>query len=288
MTLRLAPTRCTDERTVLVEVSCVAEVERLMEAVAPVAADPRVRTVFTVVPGSCRHQADELLRARGCVVLPWARAQRREFDLVLSDGSLGRLGEVGDVGYDRLLASIPFRTGYRRGFGVSGGRKLVVVTGSTVDGVVAQAARLVATLPAERYRVAAVLEAEVWCAYGDWQVRTWFADCLRAGLLLVSPGEGWRAALVAADVVVGESGPVTRYARALGLPLLQGLSSNGRSLPEQVDRATSGKPSVTALPGRAAENLRSVMCRLLGITEPNQLVPCLPVPPAEFVDEPSW
>ena len=44
----------------------------------------------------------------------------------------------------------------------------------------------------------AVVPADVWSAYGAWQVRTWLADCLRAGLLLLPPGEGWRAALVAA------------------------------------------------------------------------------------------
>jgi hypothetical protein len=302
-------------RTVLVAVSCVAEVERLMEVVSLVAADRRVRAVFTVAPGadgSCCSRAGELLRARGCVVLPWAGALGREFDLVLADGSLGRsrgrtlcypdgservrepggkaATVVGDIGYDRLLASIPFRDGYRRGFGVSGARKLVVATGSTVDSAVGLAARLVAALPSERYRVAAVLEGAVWCRYGDWQVRTWFADCLRAGLLLVSPAAGWQAALVAADVVVGDSGPAMRYATAVGLPVIEGPPSSGRSLPDQIDRAMSGSPAdpVTARPGRAAENLRSVMCRLLGITEPNQLVPCLPVPPAVFVDEPSW
>lgn len=302
-------------RTVLVAVSCVAAVERLTEVVSLVAADRQVRAVFTVAPGadgSCCRRAGELLRAHGCVVLPWAQVLRREFDLVLADGSLGPLrgrtlcypdgservhepgGKaatvVGDIGYDRLLASIPFRVGYRRGFGMSGARKLVVATCSTVDGAVGLAARLVAALPSERYRVAAVLGADLWCAYGDWQVRTWFADCLRAGLLLVSPTEGWRAALVAADVVVGDAGPVMRYATAVGLPVLEGLPFNERSLPERIDRAIRGNPAepVAARPGRAAENLRSVMCRLLGITEPNQAVLCLPVPPAEFVDEPSW
>jgi len=304
-------------QTVLVAVSCVAAAERLMEVVALVAADRRVRAVFTVVPGAdgtrCRRAA-EFLRARGCVVLPWTRVSRREFDLVLADGSRERLrgralcypdgsewvlvGEpgaevatvVGDIGYDRFLASIPFRAGYRRGFGVSGARKLVVATSSTVDVVVGLAARLVAALPSARYRVAAVLGADVWCAYGDWQVRTWFADCLRAGVLLVSPTEGWRAALVAADVVVGDVGPVTRYATAVGLPVLEGPPSNERSLPDQIDRAMRGNPAdpVMVRPGRAAENLRSVMCRLLGITEPNHLVSCPPVPPAEFVDGPSW
>lgn len=301
-------------RTVLVVVSCVAAVERLMEVVSLVAADRRVRAVFTVVPGACCLRAGELLRARGCVVLPWARVSRREFDLVLADGSREPLRGrtlcypdgsewvlvrdsgaevatiVGDIGYDRFLASIPFRAGYRRGFGVSGARKLVVATGSTVDGAVGLAARLVAALPSERYRVAAVLGADLWCAYGDWQVRAWFADCLRAGLLLVSPEEGWRAALVAADVVVGDAGPVMRYATAVGLPVLEGPPFNERSLPERIERAIRGNPAepVTARPGRAAENLRSVMCRLLGITVPNQVVSCLPVPPAEFVDEPSW
>lgn len=308
-------------RTVLVAVSCVAAAERLMEVVALVAADHRVRAAFTVVPGpdgTCCHRAGGLLRAHGCVVLPWACARRHEFDLVLtagprgltrlrgktlsypaeSDLALARESDsgaaivVGDIDYDRLLASIPFRTGYRRGFGVSRAQKLVVVTESTVDGQASLAARLLAALPPERYRVAAVLAPDLWCTYGDWQVRTWFADCLRAGLLLVSPAEGWRAALVAADLVAGDSGSVMRYGAAIGLPVLEGPLVPERSLSEQVDRAMRDNPSwqdrVTSRPGRAGENLRSVMCRLLGITEPNRPVPCLPVPPAEFIDEPCW
>lgn len=57
-------------------------------------------------------------------------------------------------------------------------------------------------------------------SHGRWQVKYWLARAERAGLLLIEPEEGWRAALVAADVVIGDHGSVTTYGAAAGAAIL--------------------------------------------------------------------
>jgi hypothetical protein len=301
---------------VLVVVPSSAAVSLLMDTVSLLAADHRVRTVFTVVPGA---RAEESLRARGCQVLPWRQASRREFDLVLTTGrhgmprlrgrsllalapeagkaTLWRAGVraaavVGDVCYDRLLASIPFRTGYRRAFGLGRGQKLVVV----VSAWPGPFSWLLAALPSDRYRVAAVVPPEVWSAYGEWQIRVWLADLLRAGLLLLDPEDTWRAALIAADLVIGDDGMVTRYGAAIGLPVMVAPTLRfDRPLVAQVDVAMRGPlrdgvaASSASRPGEAGELLRRAMYRLLDLAEPSRPAPCYPVPAPRFAaDEECW
>jgi hypothetical protein len=64
-----------------------------------------------------------------------------------------------------------------------------------------------------------VLHPHVWHGHSPHQIRSWLADCVRAGLILIPPLEGWRAALIAADIVVGDHGAVTCYAAALDKPV---------------------------------------------------------------------
>jgi hypothetical protein len=364
-------------RTVLVVVPFVAAGTRLMDLLPLIEADHRVMTVFTVPParnGAVCHGAEEFLRDRECLVLPWEQAMRREFDLVLAADSrgvaelrgksllvphgLGRealmsWGRVvpsvlalthtseldvlrescpealpvatvaGDICYDRLLASVPFRARYRAAFGLSRGQKLVVVSStwqpeSTVGSQPELPARLLAALP-PGYRVAAVVHPDAWSVHGHWQMRAWFADCMRAGLFLLPPDEGWRAALVAADLVIGDYGSVTRYGAAIGLPVLRtdfpedGMRPGGalgvmrrhaprlcqdQPLPGQVAAAMAGGGSwqdelaghLTSASGRAGEHLRRAMYKLLGLDEPARAVPCSPVPLPRFVDAdlPWW
>jgi hypothetical protein len=272
-------------RTVLAVVPCVATAAKLMEAVSLFEADHRVLTVFTVPPDAVRRGVEEFLRARGCRVLPWRQALRREFDLVLGARELAQphgkslpLPADADICYDRLLASIPFRADYRRALGLPRGHRLVLV--SIVDDRMTLLARLVDALPPERYRVAAVVGPEVWGEYGAWQVRAWLADCLRAGLLLVRPDEGWHAMLVAADLVVGGRDPVARYGAAIGLPVAD-VTRPDEPLRDQVDAAIRQGAVVergTSVPGYAGERLRSELYRLLELAEPAWPVACLPVP----------
>lgn len=282
-------------RNVLVVVPAVPAGTWLADALALLAEDRRIVTFFTVTENG--SGVAKFLRAQGCLVLPWRHAVQREFDLVLAAGP-GGLAELRgkslllrepaeELCYDRLLASIPFRAGYRRAFGLSQTRKLVLVT---VDDQRNLVDRLLLTLPLERYKVVPVPRP------GGWE-------------------EGWRGALIAADIVVG-SGMVVRYGAAIGVPVLlsaedgppqdevDGLVSRhaprlrpDRSLLTQVEAAMLGDRTwqdrvaerITAIPGYAGDALRSRMYGLLGLAEPTWAAPCYPVPlPRLGQDDPRW
>jgi hypothetical protein len=221
---------------------------------------------------------------------------------------------AGDPCFDRLSASLPWRERYRRSLGLSGGQRLVAVSstwggrsllGRRLDLI----ARLLADLPADDYRVAAIVHPGVWYHHGPANVRSWLADCRRAGLLLMPPREGWRAAVVAADCVIGDHGSVTLYASAAGRPVLlagfdereidpaTAMAALGRRAPpltrpyrESIETAIARGPlpgtaeEAIASPGRSARLLRDVMYELMGldpIGEPRVLPAPAPVPQRE-------
>lgn len=72
--------------------------------------------------------------------------------------------------------------------------------------------RLTSELPIDEYRTAAVLHPNIWAGHGPGQVRLWLDRARRAGLALVDPLAGWRQALIAADLVIGDFGSVSYYA----------------------------------------------------------------------------
>ncbi|MBA9002533.1 hypothetical protein [Thermomonospora cellulosilytica] len=229
-------------------------------------------------------------------------------------GDLNRLAEicpealpaarvVGDPAFDRLTASLPLRERYRRALGVTGGRRLVVVSSTWGPrGLVGRypglLSRLAAELPADRYAVVAALHPVIWAWHGPQQILAWFDDCRRRGVGLLPPQEGWRAALAAADLVVGDHGSVTHYAAGVGIPVMLGAFPDDdvvpgtaadrlrltaprlmpdRPLREQIDAflaaGTAGADAVlrdrlTSEPGRSAVLLRRVMYELLRLPEP--------------------
>jgi hypothetical protein len=273
------------------------------------------------------HALDrESLLCRGRLV-PDALALPRDADLAVLRESCPEALPVatvaGDICLDRITASMPYRARYRQAFGLAAAQELVVVTStwqpeSSLGREPELLDRLVRALPPDRYRVAATLHPNTWSVHGHWQVRAWLADCLRRGLVLVPPEDGWRAALVAADVLVGDYGSVTRYGAAIGVPVMvaaipeDGMRADGgieplrrhaprlrldRPLPEQVSLATTRDRSwqrgfaevVTSRPGRAGVLLRRSMYRLLGLTEPAHAVPFSPVPlPVPVSGESLW
>jgi hypothetical protein len=278
-------------RTVLVAIPSATAVALLTDAAELLTEDRRISTVFTGVPGVRRTESDLVLTAgsahgalrlsRGALDGAVLHTLAHEADYLplrkANPGALPAATVVGDLCYDRLLASIPFRAGYRRALGVSRERKLIVV--SDVDGRAELVERLLAALPAERYQVAAVTSAD----------------------------EGWRAALIAANLVIGGDGEVIRYGAAIGLPVMtvtarqrgpraddvtELLRRHARRLrfdeplAAQVDMAMRGGRAwqdgvaarVTSRSGRAGELLRRVMYRFLGLAEPVEAVPCDPVP----------
>ncbi|MEV6832288.1 hypothetical protein [Amycolatopsis sp. NPDC051102] len=221
---------------------------------------------------------------------------------------------AGDIALDRITASLPHRDRYRHALGATGDQQVVVVT-STWSPRSAFGRhpdlfdRVLAALPGEGYRVVGALHPAIWSHHGHWQIRSWLAAALRAGLVLLPPEEGWRAALVAADHVIGDFGSVTGYGAAAGASIL--LAGNrgerllngtpaevisrhaprwrpGRPLVPQLRAATEARDAaglpglvrglMTSRPGEAGRILRSTLYRLLGIPEPAHAVPVAPVP----------
>ncbi|NUT47499.1 MAG: hypothetical protein HOV94_09365 [Saccharothrix sp.] len=262
-----------------------------------------------------RGLARELLVRDGRVV-PSALLLTHEAELArLRDESpeaVPRAVVAGDLCFDRLRASRPRRARYRAALGVGRGRELVVVSStwsphSLLGGEPDLIARLAVELPAARYRVVTAVHPNVWALHGAWQVRSWFADYLDAGHALLPPEDGWRAAVVAADAVIGDHGSVTVYAAALGVPVLMGKSSerdeapgsvaselrrlarplDGRGLGRQLRELRSAhRPRrfaelgdlITSRPGQAASVVRRTVYEVLGLPEPDRPAPVHAVP----------
>jgi hypothetical protein len=225
---------------------------------------------------------------------------------------------AGDPCLDRLRASLHLRDTYRRALGLSPGRRLVVISSTwgprSLYGLHPEMAlRFACDLPIDRYRTAIALHPNVWDGNSPWQIRLWLAAARRAGVHLLSPWEQWRAALVAADVVVGDFGSVPLYAAAIGRPvLIAATHPDGLDPASPVARFTAAAPALrvdralddqledviaeprrdayelilnelTAAPGSAATRLRALFYRLMRLPEPDHrpLTLVVPVPTGE-------
>ncbi|MEY9860718.1 hypothetical protein ABH935_006355, partial [Catenulispora sp. GAS73] len=208
---------------------------------------------------------------------------------------------AGDPCFDRLLESAGDRELYRAALGL-GNRRLVIVNTtwgqhSLFGQQVGLVERLVADLPVDEYLVAAVIHPNVIHAHGPAEVERVLAHARRGGLLMVPPMD-WRAALLAADAVVGDHGSVTFYGAALGIPTILAtypadavdpgspiarfaeaaprLVSNA-SLRDQIEKLIATyEPAryaemtgcVTSVPGRSLELLRALFYQHLALPEP--------------------
>ena len=228
---------------------------------------------------------------------------------------------AGDPCFDRVLAARGNRERYRRALGTHPDQRLVLLNstwhteslfGDGGDDLLpALLPRLTSELPADEYRVAAVLHPNIWYGHSPGQIRIWLDRARRAGLTLVDPLDGWRQALLAADVVIGDHGSVTYYAAALGTPVLLGaaplaaldpdapISDFVREAPRldptaplrpQLDTLLSEHQPLpgpaeftTSYPGESAARLRRLFYGQLGLPEPDgpALLEPLPLPPYE-------
>lgn len=202
---------------------------------------------------------------------------------------------AGDVCLDRLLASTPYRDHYRRALGVAPVERLVTVSSTwTRHSTFGAHIGLYGALLERGERVAAVLHPNVWSVHGARQVRAW----LPREVLVVPPDEGWRAAAVAADAVIGDFGSTTQYAAAVGRPMLvvpipDDMLRPG-SLADLVYRTApvvdpecprvedavvvpGVAEAISSYPGGAGAATRRTMYRLLGLPEPTHAVPVSPV-----------
>ncbi|MFC3996871.1 hypothetical protein ACFOVU_13155 [Nocardiopsis sediminis] len=211
---------------------------------------------------------------------------------------------VGDPAFDRLVAGADRRAEFRKALGVEEGQTLVVVSSTWRHNSLLGAhsdlpRRLAAELPADEYRVITAPHPASWVWHGHRQVRAWLGGPDGRGPDVIPPGEGWQAALVAADLVIGDHGSATYYAAAIGCPVLLGtfptddvppgshtallgLTSpqldHGAPLLPQVKGALSThvpertewyRSQLTTAPGASAALLRSAMYRLLKLPEPD-------------------
>jgi hypothetical protein len=196
---------------------------------------------------------------------------------------------AGDICLDRMRASLPFREHYRRALGVRPGETLVTVSSTwTAESTFCQRPELYREL-SKSFKTAAVLHPNIWAAHGAWQVRSWLADC---DVIVIPPEEGWRATMIASDVVVGDHGSTTQYAAAIGARVRLATcpevrdGSLAHALREAVPLYTNDIAEAVAVPDfaglissrldRSGAILRATMYRLLGIPEPAHAVPVSP------------
>ncbi len=159
--------------------------------------------------------------------------------------------------------------------------------------------RLAEQLPLDEFRIAVALHPNIWFGHSPGQLDAWLADCRRAGIVVLPPEEGWRAALIAADLTIGDYGSVTFYSAAQGTPLL--LASHPSELldpaspiaallaaaphidPKQPlldavrdtiaqhasDQYAAITAKTTSVPGRSPALLRAAIYRELRLSEPD-------------------
>jgi hypothetical protein len=213
---------------------------------------------------------------------------------------------VGDPCYDQIAVSKPLRAAYRQAMGVAEGARLVVTAstwgaGSLFGQLTDLHDRMLAELPPDRYEVVALMHPNVWYGHGPRQVRAWLSGAMRRGLALMPPDSEWLSALVAADVVIGDAGSSSVYAAAADLPVIIGAFADediapgsaaavlaaaaprlrlDQPLERQLANAMarhSGELSalvaarVTSEPGRFRRNMRRLIYRTLGLTQPSRI-----------------
>ncbi|HEX8864906.1 MAG TPA: hypothetical protein VF821_04560, partial [Lentzea sp.] len=219
---------------------------------------------------------------------------------------------AGDVCFERLRASAPHRARYRKALGLNNSQRLVVVsstwgTRSAFGRDHKLVQRLLAALPRDEYRVALVLHPSIWFGHSPYAVRGWLRSALDAGLLLVPPHEGWRAVLVAADLLISDHGSISLYGAAVGVAVLlaafdhdeivpgtpmAGLAGKAGALDahgdlrRQIDTAiTTQHPQVLGdvvdrafgLAGKGAQVLRSLLYDVMVLSEPADPATARPV-----------
>ncbi|MFG3408410.1 hypothetical protein [Streptomyces sp. NPDC048142] len=126
---------------------------------------------------------------------------------------------VGDWCFQRIIASMPHRDRYRSGLGAVDGRRLVVIHSTWSEHSLLGRhpelpLRLVTSLPADEFAVAAVFHPNVWARHTRAGVLERLGAAMDAGLMIIPPQEGWRAAVVASDWVVGDHGSTSFYSAA--------------------------------------------------------------------------
>ncbi|WP_019634123.1 hypothetical protein [Actinomadura atramentaria] len=221
---------------------------------------------------------------------------------------------VGDPAYDTLRVSLDRRASYQVALGAGDGRRLVVVASTWGrNSLFARRpelwSRLLDELPADEFRIVTTLHPAIWSTHGLWNIRTWMAGYLRRGLGLLPVEADWRAAIAAADWVIGDHGSVTVYGAVTGNPVLLGSFSAadldpaspaallGEAAPRVTGRsglrrqllqaAENHRPDlyapvarrITSEPGQFHRNMRRLIYRMLKLRQPAAVPTVFPAEP---------
>ncbi|MEW1864184.1 hypothetical protein AB0399_28105 [Streptomyces sp. NPDC088194] len=223
---------------------------------------------------------------------------------------------IGDPAYDRITASLSLRGRYRQALGLSADQKLVVPVStwgprSSFSRFEALLPRLMSELPSDSHRTAVLMHPNIWSGHGPWQVRSWLSRCRQSGIALVPPEADWRSVLIAADAILGDHGSVTLYGTlteaallltgspeeeinpaspAAALAVTAPTLSASHPLLEQMEYAAGERRDeeraaiaarITSEPGRFSRNMRRLMYRVMGLSEPahRPVTYLLPEPP---------
>lgn len=247
---------------------------------------------------------------RGGRVVPAAIVLSHQADLVTlgrqCPEALPAAEVIGDPCYDQLAVSSSLRAAYRRAIGLPEGA-LLVATASTwgTQSLFGQLADLhdsmLAELPGDRYAVVALLHPNVWFGHGPRQIRAWLGSAMRRGLMLVPPDAQWLSVLLAADIVVGDVGSSTAYAAAAGVPVMLaacpdqdvapgsaaallaraaprlrpdhpiGPQLTGAIADHRTELSESVAARITSEPGQFRRNMRRLIYKVLGLTQPTSI-----------------
>ncbi|WP_280236643.1 hypothetical protein [Nocardia cyriacigeorgica] len=117
------------------------------------------------------------------------------------------------------------RAAYRRAFGLRTEQKLVVVSTTwgapSLTGTAPELPRILAEkLPSDEFRIVLAPHPNIAAEHSPWQVDEYLSAARRAGLHVSPDVDFWRAAILAAHVVVGDHSSVGFYSAALGSPLI--------------------------------------------------------------------
>ncbi|GAA3525954.1 hypothetical protein GCM10022222_06130 [Amycolatopsis ultiminotia] len=277
------------------------------------------RTVFGLSPEWLLYDGRPI--ASSLVLAHDTELERLE---ALTPAAAGTAVVAGDPAYDRMVRSKHLREQYREALGVAPDQTLVTISTtwwqrSLMGSWPSLFREVLGCLDRDRYRVAALVHPNIWHGHGPWQVHTWLADCVRAGMLLPAPVEGWQATLLASDLVIGDHGATTAYGACLDVPVLLAAFPDGDVAPgsvgevlgaraprlnrqeplrAQIERALERyRPGaldavaalVTSCPGESAGRLRTLFYRHMRLAEPagGPIVPVVPMDAVAALEPPG-
>ncbi|MGY0497692.1 hypothetical protein ACWZHB_04250 [Nocardia sp. FBN12] len=210
---------------------------------------------------------------------------------------------AGDICFDQLSASLPLRASYRRAYGLPSHRKLVVISSTWGESSLLEKhpdlpRRIAESLPVDEFRIVLAPHPNIVAEHSSWQFGRYQAAATRAGVHVLDDVDEWKAAVLAADLVVGDHGSVPFYATAIGIaPLLATVADHtvdpgspiagflaaapalehDGDLAQQIrtaiaahtaDRYTAITDLTTSRPDASASILRTVMYEAMGLSEP--------------------